>query len=83
MPECQSPSYNFIKKEILTQVFSCEFCAISKNTFSYRTPLVAASGYHAVLDSTDADTRENIIMSAKNKVYPLTLDTKVTRGKSI
>ena len=27
----------------LAQVFSCEFCEISKNTFSYRTPLVAAS----------------------------------------
>ena len=25
------------------QVFSCEFCEISNNTFSYRTPLVAAS----------------------------------------
>ena len=24
---------NFIKKETLTQVFSCEFCKISKNTF--------------------------------------------------
>ena len=24
---------NFIKKEILAQVFSCEFCEISKNTF--------------------------------------------------
>ena len=24
-------------------MFSCEFCGISKNTFSYRTPLVAAS----------------------------------------
>ena len=34
---------NFIKKEILTQAFSCEFCEISKNTFSYRTPQVAAS----------------------------------------
>ena len=33
---------NFIKKETLTQVFSCEFCEISKNIFSYRTPLVAA-----------------------------------------
>ena len=28
---------------LLAQVFSCEFCGISKNTFSYRTPLVAAS----------------------------------------
>ena len=33
---------NFIKKETLAQVFSCEFCKISKNTFFYRTPLVAA-----------------------------------------
>ena len=24
---------NFIKKEALAQVFSCEFCEISKNTF--------------------------------------------------
>ena len=34
---------NFIRKETLAQVFSCEFCEISKNTFSYRTPPVAAS----------------------------------------
>ena len=34
---------NFIKKETLVQVFSCEFCKISKNTSSYRTSLVAAS----------------------------------------
>ena len=31
------------KKESLAQVFSCEFCEISKNTIFYRTPLVAAS----------------------------------------
>ena len=30
------------KKETLAQVFSCKFCKISKNTFSYRTPPVAA-----------------------------------------
>ena len=34
---------NFIKKETLTQVFSCEFCEISNNTISYRTPPVIAS----------------------------------------
>ena len=34
----------FFKIEPLTQMFSCEFCEISKNTFSYRTPPVAASG---------------------------------------
>ena len=27
----------------LAQVFSCEFCEISKNTFFYRTPPVVAS----------------------------------------
>ena len=35
---------NFIKKETLAQVFSCEFCGISKNTFLRRTPPVVASG---------------------------------------
>ena len=34
---------NFIKKETLTQVFSSEFGEISKNSFSYRKPLMAAS----------------------------------------
>ena len=35
--------FSFIKKETLTQVFSYEFCEISKNTSFHRTPLVAAS----------------------------------------
>ena len=30
----QASAYNFIKKETLVQVFSFEFCEISKNTFS-------------------------------------------------
>ena len=34
---------NFITKEILAKVFSCEFCKISRNTFFYRTPPVAVS----------------------------------------
>ena len=34
---------NFIKKETLAEVFSYEFGEISKNTFIYRTPPVAAS----------------------------------------
>ena len=33
-----------LKKKALAQMFSCEFCEIFKNTFSYRTPPVAASG---------------------------------------
>ena len=34
---------NFVKKEALAQVFSCEFFEIFKNTFSCRTPAVAVS----------------------------------------
>ena len=32
-----------MKKESLAQVFCCEFCEISKNTFFYKTPVVTAS----------------------------------------
>ena len=39
----QASACNFFKKETLAQVFSCEFCEIPKNSFSCRTPLVAAS----------------------------------------
>ena len=33
----------YLKKKTLTQVFSYEFCEISKSAYSYRTPPVAAS----------------------------------------
>ena len=33
---------NFIKKETLAHVFSCEFCKVFKDACYYRTPLVAA-----------------------------------------
>ena len=36
---------DFIKKATLPQVFSCEFCKIYKNTFSYRAPPVTDSEY--------------------------------------
>ena len=39
---------DFNKKETLAQVFSCEFCEISKNTFFHKTPLVAAPGFYMV-----------------------------------
>ena len=39
----QALACNFIKKETLAQVFSCEFFKISKYTFCYRTPPLAAS----------------------------------------
>ena len=43
---CQSLFFNKVagpRMETLAQVFSCDFCEISKNTFFSRTPLVAAS----------------------------------------
>ena len=42
---------NFIKKDNLAQALSCQFCEISKNTFSYRQPLVDASNYHLYCNS--------------------------------
>ena len=41
-----------IKKESLAQVFSCEFCEISKNTFSGRTPLVDSFSRNREKDGT-------------------------------
>ena len=37
-----SKACNFIKIETLAQVFSWEFCEISNNSFSSRTPTMAA-----------------------------------------
>ena len=39
----QAPPPTLLKKETVAQVFSSEFCEISKKPFSYRTPSVAAS----------------------------------------
>ena len=40
---CSSGLQIYFKKKTRAQVFSCEFCEVSKNTYSYKTPLVAAS----------------------------------------
>ena len=37
-------AWNFMKKETLTQVFSCEFCEIYKNTFFTEHLRAIASG---------------------------------------
>ena len=41
--EISQNACSFIKKETLIQVFFCEFCEISKRTYSYRAPPVTAS----------------------------------------
>ena len=42
----QASVLNFIKKESLVQVFSCEFGEISKNTFFIEHLRATASVYH-------------------------------------
>ena len=56
-------AYNFIKKESLAQMFSCEFYGISKKNFLSRTLLVAASGWL---------TNENVTRNyqRRNPVHP-------------
>ena len=39
----EAKACNVIQKESLAQLFPCEFCESSKNTFFYRPPPVAAS----------------------------------------
>ena len=59
-----SEACNFIKKETLAQVLSCEFCEISKNTFFDRTPLVAASHIPFLAPlSTDYSIKYNYAVS--------------------
>ena len=50
---CSPQAYNFIKKDSGQGFFSCEFCEISKNSFFYKTPLVAASGLTCKDDSSN------------------------------
>ena len=52
---------NFIRNESLAQVFSCEFCEISKNTFFYGTPPVADSVCFIKINHLSDRDKENII----------------------
>ena len=54
---CSVKACIFIKIDTLEQVFSCEFREISKNTFSYRTPPLAASGFNS---------NENLFLATTN-----------------
>ena len=50
-----------LKKRLWHQVFSCEFCEICKNTFSYRIPLVASFEKRRILVSHWFKNRMNRI----------------------
>ena len=61
MFQSRPKALNFIKKETLTQVFSCEYCKISKSNFFNRIPPVAASKLlpnHCFVDKTYTPTIE-------------------------
>ena len=56
----QAQTNNFIKNEIATYLFSCEFCEVPKNTFFYSTFSVATSVIKAYLNKrTLNDTTKN------------------------
>ena len=57
--DVKTQACNFIKKESLAEVFSSELVEISKNTFSYRTPLVAATvGWYEVPIKNEAPVKK-------------------------
>ena len=45
-------------------MFSCEFCEISKSTFLYRTPPVAASGYNVRKVKLTSSVRNMIVLAS-------------------
>ena len=45
----QALGVQLYQKDTVAQVFSCEFCEISKNTFFYGLSLVAASVHHLII----------------------------------
>ena len=47
--ELQAETCNFIKKRTLIQVFSCEFCEISKNIFFKEHLRVIVSGMYYLI----------------------------------
>ena len=59
-----------MKKETLAQLFSCEFWEISKNTFSYKTPLVAASEH--INDETHQESKGVGILRKLQTILPRT-----------
>ena len=69
---------NFIEKETLAQVFSCEFCEISKKSFSYRTPPMAASQIciiTPIMELNNSDSDDCSITSFKEGFYCIVLSS--------
>ena len=67
MPE--SEACNFIKKETLAQVFSWEFCEISKNTFFIEHLRANAS---EVSHNQNQNENQNQVINERNNVFRFT-----------
>ena len=52
------------KKRTLAQVFSCEFCKISKNTFSYRTLSVILTAAKLGIVDSNENLLEGIVITS-------------------
>ena len=69
---CSVKNYagKFIKKETLAQVFSCEFCEISKNTLSYGTSIKATKENLKIKSEFSTETiREAVVQRCSVKNY--------------
>ena len=60
--------FEMITKDSLTQVFSCEFCKSFKNTFLYRTPLVAASVIDLSVIHSEAVHNKTVYLSHLRRI---------------
>ena len=74
---------NFIKKETLAQVFSCEFYEISKSTFSYRTPLVAASVLGHVFFMVHANVKFHGYSNSTSKIWGMYIFPSSLKGNPL
>ena len=60
---------NFIKKETLAQVFSCEFCEISKNIFFIEHLRATAS---ELSQNQSQNQNQNQVINERNSVFRFT-----------
>ena len=65
--EITKKAFNFVKKESLAQVLSCEFGKISKSTFCYKTHPVAASDRYSRLRSQKTFTCSKLTIEIVEK----------------
>ena len=54
------------QKETPTQVFSCKYCEIVKNSFLYRTPLMAASRFLTKLAENNCEENHFSVVFHRN-----------------